>query len=137
MIDIYWESYVFESHGPIGRLCSILRGWHYYQITVLPGHIIPNSIFYCILCLTVPLWAWGRHAVYTLSRQASQPFSAQSGVQIWCNPFLRINESLTPHFRRWVHSVLYLYRNHRSEMFYISCCIQTLVYFLLAYIILF
>ena len=63
--------------------------------------------------------------------------SAQSCVQIWCNTFLRINESLTPHFRRWVLSVLYLYTNHRSEMFYISCQLHTLIYFFGAVIILF
>ena len=60
-----------------------------------------------------------------------------STARFWCNPFLRINESLTPHFRRWVLSVLYLYTNHRREMFYISCQMHTLLCFFGAVIILF
>ena len=62
---------------------------------------------------------------------------AQSGVQIWCNPFLRINESLTPHFRSWVHSVPYIYTNHRSEMFDMGGGGQGWMYFFGAVIILF
>ena len=45
---------------------------HYYQITMLPGHIIPNSIFLLHPVPHCAVLGLGRHAVCTLSRQASQ-----------------------------------------------------------------